>query len=257
MATMGVHILLLLPNCTATTAEMDQLYSKFKPRCSNSTIRVAGIKMAARVAARKKAKEARKAANQACIDVETPINVNDEDSAEESSKSDDDGIQAGKQKRTRTACNVSIGNRDLASIVNGYPGNPIARQPLDYTFTRRNIINSWIAVNFLPMTANVVNDPKVRFELGEGGAPEAEQKRIIDLYDDYKATRQRLDHLEFNVELFNIEPVLESYQMGTYVRTHYHKFPLSRVSLPARTAYQVTTESQYQFLRYLASSDQQ
>ncbi len=28
--------------------------------------------------------------------------------------------------------------------------------------------------------------------------------------------------------------VLESYQMGTYVRTHYHKFPLSRVSLQAR-----------------------
>ena len=206
MATMGVHILLSLPNGTAATAEMDQLYSKFKPRCSESTIRVAGVKMAARVAARKKAEEARKAANQALIDVDTPIDVDDEDSAEERSESDDDGIQAGKQKHTRTACNVSIGNRDLANIVNGYPGDPIARRPFDYTFTRRNIINSWIAVGFLPMTANAVNDPKVRFELGEGGAPEAEQKRITDLYNDYKATRQRLDHLEFNAELFDLEP---------------------------------------------------
>ncbi len=56
------------------------------------------------------------------------------------------------------------------------------------------------------MTANAVNDPKVRFELGEGGAPQAEQKRITDLYDDYKATRQRLDHLKFNVELLDLEP---------------------------------------------------
>jgi hypothetical protein len=31
--------------------------------------------------------------------------------------------------------------------------------------------------------------------------------------------------------------LLESYQMGTYVRTHYHKFPLDRVSLQARTTY--------------------
>jgi hypothetical protein len=38
--------------------------------------------------------------------------------------------------------------------------------------------------------------------------------------------------------------LLESYQMGTYVRTHYHKFPLDRVSLQTRTAYLVTTESQ-------------
>jgi len=54
MAAMGVHILLSLPNGTAATAEMDQLYSKFKPRCKDSTIRVAGAKMVKRSAARKK-----------------------------------------------------------------------------------------------------------------------------------------------------------------------------------------------------------
>jgi hypothetical protein len=54
MAALGVHILLSLPNRTAATIEMDQLYSKFKPRCSKSTICVAGVKMATRAAARKK-----------------------------------------------------------------------------------------------------------------------------------------------------------------------------------------------------------
>jgi hypothetical protein len=60
MAAMGVHILLSLPNGTAATAEMDQLYSKFKPRCSDSTICVAGVKMAKHLAARKKCKEEKK-----------------------------------------------------------------------------------------------------------------------------------------------------------------------------------------------------
>ncbi len=57
---MGVHILLSLPNGTAATAEMDQLYSKFKPRCNDSTILVAGVKMAKRLAAKKKHKEVKK-----------------------------------------------------------------------------------------------------------------------------------------------------------------------------------------------------
>ena len=60
MAEKGVHILLSLPNGTAATAEMDQLYSKFKPRCSESTIRVGGLKMAKRAAARKKREAAKR-----------------------------------------------------------------------------------------------------------------------------------------------------------------------------------------------------
>ncbi len=38
---------------------------------------------------------------------------------------------------------------------------------------------------------------------------------------------------------------LESYQMGTYVRTHYHKFPLNRVSLQAGNTYQVTSKYEW------------
>ncbi len=38
MAKKGVHILLSLPNGMAAFAEMDQLHSKFKLRCSDSTI---------------------------------------------------------------------------------------------------------------------------------------------------------------------------------------------------------------------------
>ena len=65
-------------------------------------------------------------------------------------------------------CNVTLGNLVLANIVNGYP---IELQPFDFIFQRDKIISRWIAVEFLPMTQNATNDPKVRWETCEGGAP--------------------------------------------------------------------------------------
>ena len=118
---MGVHILLSLPNGTAATAEMDQLYSTFKPRCKDSTIRVAGAKMAEHSAAREKhAKEPKKQAGKRV------------DSMEESSESDSENPC--KKKGRRSACNISIGNRDLANIVNGFPGNKLVNKPEHHQF---------------------------------------------------------------------------------------------------------------------------
>ncbi len=119
---MGVHILLSLPNGTATTAEMDQLYSKFKPRCSDSTIRVPGVKMAKHLATRKKCKEEKKKqANERKADI-------DADSMEESSESN--SKTPCKKKSRRSPCNVSISNCDLANIVNGFPGNELAKKAI-------------------------------------------------------------------------------------------------------------------------------
>ncbi len=56
------------------------------------------------------------------------------------------------------------------------------------------------------MTANAVNDPKVWYELGEGGAPEAEQKRIADLVEDYHQSRDELAGLGFNVDILDLQP---------------------------------------------------
>ena len=67
-----------------------------------------------------------------------------------------------------SVCNVSIGNEDLAAILNGFPGDAIEFRPFDRYFCRVRILSYWIAVGFLLMTRNVVNDPKVRYELGEG-----------------------------------------------------------------------------------------
>ena len=50
MAALGMTILLSLPDGTEYTAELDQIYRDYKPECKKSTIHVAGIKIAARVA---------------------------------------------------------------------------------------------------------------------------------------------------------------------------------------------------------------
>jgi hypothetical protein len=53
MAQLGVHIVLSLPNGTACTAEMDQLFEKFKPACSKQARRICAKKMHERHMARK------------------------------------------------------------------------------------------------------------------------------------------------------------------------------------------------------------
>ena len=82
--------------------------------------------------------------------------------------------------------NVCLSNLDLGNIVNGYPGDVIENKPFDNSFTRKIILSWWRKVGFLTMTRNTVNDPKVRYELREGGAPEEDGKRLQLLDDAYR-----------------------------------------------------------------------
>ena len=42
--------------------------------------------------------------------------------------------------------------------------------------------------------------------MGEGGAPEAEQKRIADLVEDYHQSRDELAELGFNADILDLQP---------------------------------------------------
>ena len=64
-----------------------------------------------------------------------------------SEKNDDEIVDDDdSKKRGNSFCNVSIGNRDLANIVNGYPGDAIELRPFDYCFQKDMIIDTWKAV---------------------------------------------------------------------------------------------------------------
>ena len=96
--------------------------------------------------------------------------------------------------------------RDLTHIVNGFPGDPIHLHPFDNCFSKVKINRTWIAVGFLPMTRNAVNDPKVRYELGEGGAPEEDLGRMEMLVSEYEEAGAMLSRLGFNGGMFDIKP---------------------------------------------------
>ena len=65
-------------------------------------------------------------------------------------------------------------------------------RPFDFCFTQEKIIKTWIKVGFMPHTGNAALDPKVRHELGEGGAPEEQLVWMEQLVKDYNNSAQRL-----------------------------------------------------------------
>jgi len=194
MAAMGVHILLSLPNATSCTAEMDQLFEKFKPACSKSALRVASKKMQRRMQVRMADVAAKKGGT------EVDGHSIDDESDDSTCDDEDDGKRKG-----RSICNISFTNLDLANLVNGWPGDPIDLRPFDCHFTAKSIIRSWIAVGFLPMTGNAVNDPKVRHELGDGGAPPEAAIRMKALNTEYRKTARVLSGMGFNGGVMDVK----------------------------------------------------
>ena len=93
----------------------------------------------------------------------------------------------------------------MSNIVNGYPNDPIELRPFDYWFRPRFIPQWWIAVSFLPMTRNALNDQKAGYQLGDGGAPKEESKRLELLAYDNRKCAASLDNLGFDSELLDIE----------------------------------------------------
>ena len=116
MAALGMHILLLLPTMTACTAKMDQLFEKFKLACSKSALHVALRKIQQRM----------------MVWVEnTNQVVSLLDGSDDNDKVDpviDDGL--GKH-RERNICHVSISNKDLGNLVNGWPNDRVELQLFD------------------------------------------------------------------------------------------------------------------------------
>ena len=128
---MGVHKILSLLNGTECISELDQIYSQFKPGTKKSIKRFADMKMFSRVEARKKSddKEQEDSVRQESFATEFK-NYLDEQEANLDKDDDKDGaiaLQVGC-----SVCNVTLTYKDISTIVNGYPGDPIDLRPFDY-----------------------------------------------------------------------------------------------------------------------------
>ena len=66
----------------------------------------------------------------------------------------------------------------------------------------------------MPMTRQALKDPKVRHELGEGGAPEEQSERLELLVEEYRQCAATLDKLGFHGKLLDIEvPVAKKFSI--------------------------------------------
>jgi len=135
-----------------------------------------------------------------------PISVDSDSSSDEiSDENEDDGsvvdvAHVAKESITK----VKLSNLDLGHVVNGFPGDPVELRPFDFCFTQEKIIKTWIKVGFMPHTGNAASDPKVRHELGEGGAPMEQLVRMEQLVKDYNESAQRLTDMGFNGEVLDL-----------------------------------------------------
>ncbi len=129
------------------------------------------------------------------------LNKDESDEYNKSNNSDDDD----SMRKGWSICNVSFSNLDLANLVNGWPDDPVELRPFDYHFTTQRIITTWIAVGFLPMTGNAVNDPKVRHVLGDGGAPPEAAIRMTALHKEYRKTVRVLSGMGFNGGMLDVK----------------------------------------------------
>jgi hypothetical protein len=189
MAKKGVHILFSLPNETACTADMDQLFERFKPAWGKSALRVAPKKMQMRMVVQN--------------DV---IKIDGSDAlSEDEAEEPDEIVDRQKKKGEGNICNVSFSNFDLANLVNGWSDDPVELHSFDYHFTKEGIIRSWIAVMFLPITGRATQDPKIRHELGEKGPPPAVEKCFSALNNKYKIASKTLTAMGFNGAMLDCE----------------------------------------------------
>ncbi len=201
MVAKGVHILLSLPNATACTAEMDQLFEMFKPACGKSALRVASKKMQKRMEVRLLNGARNGKDGDAVIDIDAS-NASSEDEEEPGEIED-----RPKKKGEWSICNVSFLNFDLANHVNDWPEDPLPLElrPFDFHFTKEGIIRLWIAVGYLPMRGKAMEDPKVKHELGEGGAPPAAAKHLAALNKEYKIAAKTFTGMGYNRTMLDCE----------------------------------------------------
>lgn len=174
MFRMGIILYLSLPNSTAVVAEMDDLYSTYKPNTRESTNRLFSNKLKTKLDVLRKRKETRQEA-QAIRDFQEELGEFNND---------------GSNEKSKVSAVIYLEYNDIPFIVNGNPDDVIKDRPFSFTFTRERIRKSWRNVGFLPMTYKCLESNKVRHESGEntdeGMRIEALQRRYIYVEEECK-----------------------------------------------------------------------
>lgn len=164
MHKLGVFILPGLPNATSCTQEMDELYQLFKGMCVIKAFEVYTDKLYER---------------QRLIELQT-------------SGAPDVNIPP-----------AVLTNDDIPAMVNGEPGDRIDKRPFDYSFSRKNIFKSWLAIGFVPFTRAALDHPEVRHMLGEGGTTDKMREKLEAVQKEYEDLKRKVTECGMNSNVFD------------------------------------------------------
>lgn len=155
----GLIILLCLPNSTAVSQVMDDLFREFKARCRVLTIAVYSDKIQKRAQDIKEWREkAISAAQQRALELEVATELKAAAVAQRTGEDDEAETPgegecvAPKEKSKKISVVQSLGNADLPAIVNGRPGDPLMNRPFDFCFSRARVRQGWANVGIYPFT---------------------------------------------------------------------------------------------------------
>ena len=191
MNKIGILIYLSLPNATSVTAEMDDLYSLYKPSCHIRTKKVFGGKLKDKIDSLKKRSDM--------------ISVNELQTIEDEINEDGDGDDYNVMEKVSAVINLDYS--DIPVITNGIDGEPLHLRQFQNIFKKEKIRRSWSNVGFLPMTHKQLQNKKVRHELGEGTECESILK---ELQNRYNAVSNDCLEIGFNnVFVLDIPPKVE------------------------------------------------
>ena len=175
----GIHIFPGLPNTTSCTQEMDDIFQQFKGDCDTQAQEVFSRKTYEKaMAIENKAKEKAMALERG------------------------EAIVAGGEVDRSKIGVAHLTNDDLPEIINGKPGQPIAKRPFDKNFTPGKIFKCWMNIGWIPFTRNALGHKKVRHMLGEGGANEKMKAMLENVTEEYAKLKGEMKECGINDFVF-------------------------------------------------------
>ena len=186
MHKMGVYIGPGLPNSTAATQEMDDLYETFKSMCTTTSQDVFTTKTYHRA---------------------LTVQLLEEAAA----------VGESTEEATKMIKPAQLDNYDLPEIINGKAGYNIKKRPWTYCFTPAKISKSWLNIGFTPFTRQALLHKKVRHMLGDGGASDVMQTTMEETEKEY--SRLKIATKEHGVNAFVFDSKLPVHKNHALIKT--------------------------------------
>ena len=194
MNSIGLNIILSLPNGTSVHAELDQFFGSYKGYCRTRTLNHFAEKLGDKIRLIEENKKIQMTRNEA-LHVNGLKNLEKEFCNVRKDPERGDQHEDATKEFTKVKCVVGLTNADLSVMINGKEDDEIENKPFDRCFIKSKILDAFYKVGFVPFTRKCLSNPKVRHELDEGTSKSGELEKIQENYNKH---RKEVEKLGFN-----------------------------------------------------------